>query len=142
MRDVFSMDTGAVRAAPGATVLAVDDAPENLALLARLLKGRYQVRVANSGERALKLAATGRAPDLILLDILMPGMDGWEVCQRLKADPALRHVPVVFLSARSAAADRARGLALGAADCLGKPIDPAQLLACLQTHLQPPEGAQ
>lgn len=119
------------------TVLAVDDAPENLALLARLLQGRYQVRVANGGERALKLAATGRPPDLILLDILMPQMDGWAVCQRLKADPALRHIPVVFLSARNDAADRARGLALGAADCLSKPIDPAALLACLQAHVVP-----
>jgi putative two-component system response regulator len=117
------------------TVLVVDDTPDNLALMSLLLKDLYSVRVANSGERGLKLAAAGPAPDLILLDVMMPGMDGYEVCQRLKADPKLRHVPVIFLTAKSDMEDEKKGLELGAADYITKPISPPIVLARVKTHL-------
>lgn len=117
------------------TVLVVDDTPDNLSLMNLLLKDLYSVRIANSGERGLKLAATGSPPDLILLDIMMPGMDGYEVCQRLKADPKMRHIPVIFLTAKSEVEDEKRGLELGAADYITKPISPPLVLARVKTHL-------
>ena len=120
---------------PRPTVLIVDDTPENLMLMADLLKGSYQVKVANGGERGLKLAAASPAPDLILLDIMMPGMDGYEVCQRLKADPATREIPVVFLTAKSDVEDERRGLELGAVDYITKPISPPIVLARVKLHL-------
>jgi len=116
-------------------VLVVDDTPDNLSLMNRLLKDHYSVRIANSGERGLKLAATGNPPDLILLDIMMPEMDGYEVCQRLKADPNLCDVPVIFLTAKSNAEDERKGLELGAIDYITKPISPAIVLARVKTHL-------
>lgn len=117
------------------TVLVVDDTPDNLALMSMLLRDHYNVRVANSGERGLKLAATGHPPDLILLDIMMPGMDGYEVCQRLKTDPQLRHIPVIFLTAKSSMEDEKKGLELGAVDYITKPISPPIVLARVKTHL-------
>lgn len=117
------------------TVMVVDDTPDNLSLMNLLLKDHYNVRIANSGERALKLAATGTPPDLILLDIMMPGMDGYEVCQHLKADPKMRDIPVIFLTAKSEADDEKKGLELGAVDYIAKPISPAIVLARIKTHL-------
>jgi putative two-component system response regulator len=117
------------------TILVVDDTPDNLTLMSELLMGRYRVRVANSGERALKIAASDAAPDLILLDIMMPGMDGFEVCTRLKADPATRQIPVIFLTAKVTIEDEERGLSLGAVDYVTKPISPAVVLARVATHL-------
>lgn len=117
------------------TVMVVDDTPDNLSLMNLLLKDHYNVRIANSGERALKLAATGTPPDLILLDIMMPGMDGYEVCQHLKADPKMRDIPVIFLTAKNEADDEKKGLELGAVDYIAKPISPAIVLARIKTHL-------
>lgn len=117
------------------TILVVDDTPDNLALMSGLLKGHYKVRVANGGERALKLASGREPPDLILLDIMMPGIDGFEVCRRLKADSATREIPVIFLTAKADVEDEARGLSLGAVDYITKPISPPIVLARVQTHL-------
>ncbi|QAU33331.1 two-component system response regulator [Janthinobacterium sp. 17J80-10] len=118
------------------SVLVVDDSPDNLTLIASLLKDIYQVKVANSGEKALRIAGGGNPPDLVLLDIMMPGMDGHEVCRRLKQDTATTHIPVIFLTARSDVTDEEAGLALGAVDYITKPISPAILLARVHAHLQ------
>jgi putative two-component system response regulator len=117
------------------TVLAVDDTPENLQLMSGLLKDHYRVKVAASGERALKIAAGEGAPDLILLDIMMPGLDGYEVCGRLKAEPATRDIPVIFLTAETEVEDETRGLELGAVDYITKPVSPPIVLARVRTHL-------
>ena len=117
------------------TILVVDDTASNLALINRVLKEHYQVRVANCGAAALKLTAAGRPPDLILLDIMMPEMDGYEVCRRLKAEPTLRDIPVIFLTARSEPDDEEKGRELGAVDYIVKPIMPETLIARVSSHL-------
>lgn len=117
------------------TILIVDDTPDNLTLMRELLKSDYHVQVANSGARALKLAALSPHPDLILLDIMMPGMDGYEVCQRLKADPQTLGIPVVFLTAKADVEDEQRGLEIGAVDYITKPISPPIVLARVKLHL-------
>ena len=118
------------------TVLVVDDTPDNLALLSGLLKDLYRVKVASSGEKALKIARGSETPDLILLDIMMPGLSGYDVCAQLKQDPATREVPVIFLTAMAATEDEKRGLELGAVDYITKPISPPIVLARVATHLQ------
>ncbi len=117
------------------TVLIVDDTPENLELMLGLLQDDYRVLVANSGERALRLAQAPQPPQLILLDIMMPGMDGYEVCRRLKADVRTRDIPVIFLTAKSEIEDETHGLDLGAVDYLTKPISPPIVQARIRTHL-------
>ena len=104
-------------------ILVVDDTPDNLQLISELLIDRYRVKVANNGAKALRIAQGSPAPDLILLDIMMPEMDGYEVCRRLKADPNTSSIPVIFLTARSQQTEIARGLALGAAGYIVKPFD-------------------
>ncbi|RVT86015.1 response regulator [Inhella crocodyli] len=118
------------------TVLVVDDVADNLSLMFGLLRTAYRVRVANQGERALELAHAEPRPDLILLDVMMPGMDGYEVCRRLKADPATAHIPVIFLTAKSQVEDETFGLSLGAVDYITKPISPPIVEARVRTHLQ------
>ena len=118
------------------TLLVVDDTPENLELMTGLLNEQYRVKVANNGERALRLAHSSPAPDLVLLDIMMPGIDGYEVCRRLKADPATAGIPVMFLTAKAEIEDERQGLALGAVDYITKPISPPIVLARIQTHLE------
>ncbi|MDD3484389.1 two-component system response regulator, partial [Azovibrio restrictus] len=118
------------------TILVVDDTPDNLALMSGLLKDCYKVKVANHGEKALKIAASDNPPDLILLDIMMPDLDGYQVCERLKGDPATRDIPVIFLTARTEVEDEQHGLALGAVDYITKPISPPIVLARVATHLQ------
>jgi putative two-component system response regulator len=118
------------------TILVVDDTPENLELMAGLLsQENFRVRVAHNGERALQLTHSAKKPDLILLDIMMPGMDGYEVCRLLKADPDTAHVPVIFLTAKAEIEDEARGLALGAVDYITKPISPPIVLARVRLQL-------
>lgn len=117
------------------TILVVDDTPDNLSLMMELLKDDYKVKLANGGERALKLAAMQPPPDLILLDIMMPGMDGYEVCQSLKAMPLTKDIPVVFLTAKSEVEDEKRGLEMGAVDYITKPISPPIVLARVKIHL-------
>ncbi|MCX5869595.1 MAG: sigma-54 dependent transcriptional regulator [Deltaproteobacteria bacterium] len=118
-----------------ATILVVDDTPENLTLMSSLLKDDYKVKVANSGEKALKIAASDSPPNLILLDIMMPGMDGYEVCRRLKRDPKTMNIPVIFLTARSDMEDEQKGLELGAVDYIIKPISPPIVMARIKNHL-------
>ena len=116
------------------TVLVVDDTPQNLSLMSDLLEDDYAVKLAPSGARALKIVAAN-LPDLILLDIMMPDMDGYEVCRRLKADPQSRDIPVIFVTALDGTEDEARGLGLGAVDYLTKPVNPSILHARVRTHL-------
>ncbi|WP_291517534.1 two-component system response regulator [Acidovorax sp.] len=120
---------------PIATILVVDDTPDNLTLMGTLLKEHYVVKVANSGEKALRIAQSAPQPDLILLDIVMPGLDGHEVCRQLKDNAATRNIPVIFLTSRSDTDDERAGLALGAVDYITKPISPPILLARVNTHL-------
>jgi putative two-component system response regulator len=117
------------------TVLVVDDAPDNLALMSGLLKDHYKVKVANSGEKALKIVESGSPPDLILLDILMPGMTGYEVCERIVADPATRDIPIIFLTAKAEVEDERAGLEMGAVDYITKPVSPPIVLARVKNHL-------
>ena len=117
------------------TVLVVDDTPDNLSLMSGLLKDDYKVKVANNGEKALKIAATDPQPDLILLDIMMPGMDGYEVCQFLKKNPATMNIPVIFLTAKVEVEDEKKGLELGAVDYLTKPVSPPIVMARVKNHL-------
>ena len=117
------------------SVLVVDDAPENLTLVRGLLKERYRTFMANSGQTALEIARGAERPDLVLLDVMMPEMDGYEVCKRLKATPATAEIPVIFLTAKSEVQDEEKGFKLGAVDYITKPISPPILLARVQTHL-------
>ena len=117
------------------TVLIVDDTPENLMILGELLMPHYQVRIANSGAHALTSASNQTKPDIILLDIMMPEMDGYEVLNRLKANPDTAAIPVIFISALNEAEDESHGLELGAADYITKPIRPSIVLARIHTQL-------
>jgi putative two-component system response regulator len=118
------------------TILVVDDMPDNIRLLKDVLTDKgFQVRAATNGEKALKLARTEPKPDLILLDVMMPEMDGYEVCQRLKAEPSTAHIPVIFVTANGETEDETRGFECGAVDYIIKPISPPIVLARVQTHL-------
>ena len=112
------------------TVLVVDDAPANIQVLAGILKGRYRVRVATSGEKALAVVQKAR-PDLVLLDVIMPGIDGYQVCERLREDPATADIPVVFVSGNVTTDDRSRGEQVGGVAYLGKPVDADEILATI-----------
>ncbi|WP_153115744.1 response regulator [Rhodocyclus tenuis] len=116
-------------------VLIVDDAPEIIDILRRVLSPHYAVRVASSARLALKAAFSATPPALILLDVTMPEMDGYEVCRQLKADSATQAIPVIFVTARSSTEDEAYGFSIGAADYLVKPISPPVVLARVRTHL-------
>jgi putative two-component system response regulator len=118
------------------TVLIVDDTPENLTVMNGLLREHYRTKIANNGERALQIAADNPHPDLILLDIMMPGMDGYEVCRRLKRDPRLAAVPVIFLTAKAEIKDEQAGFDVGGVDYITKPISPSIVLARVSTHLK------
>lgn len=117
------------------TVLLVDDTPVNLTVLVELLSDEHRLRVAASGQRTLEIARSTPPPDLILLDVMMPGMDGYEVIGHLKADPATADIPVVFLTAKSTIEDEERGLKLGALDFISKPISPPVVLMRVRTQL-------
>ncbi|MCC2972373.1 two-component system response regulator [Massilia sp. IC2-476] len=117
------------------TILIVDDTPDNIMLLSRLLKDKYNTKVATNGSTALQVAAATPDLDLILLDVMMPGMDGYETCRQLKANPATTDIPVIFLTAKNQIEDEAMGLSVGAVDYLGKPISPPILFARVSTHL-------
>ena len=117
------------------TILIVDDTPANIAAALAILKDQYRTRVATSGAKALEHAGAADKPDLILLDVTMPDMDGYEVCGRLKADPETASIPVVFLTARTEAEDEAKGFELGAVDYIHKPFNPTVVRARVHTHL-------
>jgi len=117
------------------TILVVDDAPENIDVLNGVLNGKYKVKAATNGVRALKAAASKNPPDMILLDIMMPEMDGYEVCKRLKANKATKNIPVIFVTAMSESKDEAKGFAVGAIDYITKPISPPIVLARIRNTL-------
>ena len=116
-------------------ILIVDDARENIAILVETLKSDYKVVPALDGEKALKLAQADNHPDLILLDIMMPGIDGYEVCKRLKEDEGTREIPVIFLSGKDSEDEQKKGLALGAIDYITKPIDPSVVQEKVKNHI-------
>ena len=124
------------------TILIVDDTPANLDVLVESLRDDYRTKVAISGEKALALAFAGTPPDLILLDIMMPGLNGYEVCRRLKAHPPTRNVPVIFVTAMSEVEDETKGLELGGVDYVTKPISPPIVKARIKTHLAVSEQAR
>jgi len=119
-----------------AVILVVDDTADNLSLMSGLLKDKYKVKLAINGEKALSIARAAEPPDLILLDIMMPGLSGYEVCKILKDDPATRDIPVIFLTAMIGTEDEKKGLELGAADFITKPVNPPIVLARVATQLQ------
>ncbi|MDJ0817908.1 MAG: SpoIIE family protein phosphatase [Desulfobacterales bacterium] len=118
------------------TVLIVDDTPTNIQVLMETLKDDYRILAAVTGQRALKLAASDPPPDIILLDVMMPDMDGYEVCSRLKADAKTRDIPIIFITAKSETQDETRGLELGAVDYITKPISPPVVQARVKGHLE------
>ncbi len=115
-------------------ILVVDDEPNNLQLIRQVLRNHYQLLFATTGEKALE-AATQHWPDLVLLDIMMPGMDGYEVCKQLKANPVTREIPVIFVTAMSEVENEAEGFDVGAVDYIQKPVSGSILLRRVQTHL-------
>lgn len=124
-----------MKAATKPTVLIVDDTPEDITILSSILREAYRVVVATSGERALQLAKASPQPDLILLDIVMPQMTGYEVCRYLKDELSTRHIPVVFVTAMNDTEAEARGLEAGAADYITKPFNPPIVKARLKTQM-------
>ena len=116
-------------------ILVVDDEPLNINILLELLKGEYKMMAAKNGLQALKAARSSNKPDLILLDIMMPEMDGYEVCKTLKEDEATKDIPIIFVSAMNEDANETKGFELGAIDYITKPISPTILKARVQTHL-------
>ena len=116
------------------SLLIVDDTPENIDVLRGILSADYTIKIANNGPLALKIASA-QPPDLILLDVMMPGMDGYEVCRQLKGNEATRHIPVIFVTARGEVADEALGFELGAADYITKPVSPPIVHARVRAHL-------
>ncbi|HZD49459.1 MAG TPA: response regulator, partial [Silvibacterium sp.] len=110
-------------------VLLVDDTPENIQIVNAILKDTYRIRIATNGPKALDLVRTDPVPDLILLDVLMPEMDGFDVCLRLKLDPATREIPVIFLTGMTEAADETRGFEVGGVDYIHKPFSQAVVRA-------------
>lgn len=116
------------------TLLVVDDLPGNIDVMCGILGKNYLIKVANSGQLALKIVAA-QAPDLILLDVMMPEMDGYEVCRQLKANETTRHIPVIFVTARDDIKDETRGFELGAADYITKPVSPPIVHARVHAHL-------
>ncbi|MET0025229.1 MAG: two-component system response regulator [Sedimenticola sp.] len=117
------------------SILVVDDIPDNIEVLRGVLKPHYVVMAAINGEKALEIASGGLPPDMILLDVMMPGMDGYEVCRRLKENPRTAHIPVIFVTAKDEIENEELGLDLGAVDYITKPIRPRIVLARVKTQL-------
>ena len=115
-------------------VLVVDDTVENIDVLRSIIGEKYKVKVALNGEKALKIAGK-KPPDIILLDVMMPEMDGFEVCRRLKADEATKDIPVIFVTGHTDEEEREKGMALGAVDYLTKPVEPELVLEKIEKYL-------
>ncbi|OQS40521.1 response regulator [Chromobacterium haemolyticum] len=128
--------TDSALASPRQTVLIVDDTPENLTLLYGLLKDHYRTQIANSGERALELLEGETLPDLLLLDVMMPGIGGFETCRQVKANPRTARIPVIFLTSMGENENEQAGFDAGAVDYIIKPISPPIVLARVKTHLR------
>ncbi|MBF0587945.1 MAG: hybrid sensor histidine kinase/response regulator [Magnetococcales bacterium] len=118
-----------------ARIMIVDDERLNINVLNEILKDAYQIKVALSGEQALQRAIANPQPDMVLLDIQMPGMNGYQVCQRLMSDPRTHNIPIIFITSLTEEEDEQKGLALGAVDYIAKPLRPSIILARIQTHL-------
>jgi two-component system, sensor histidine kinase and response regulator len=118
------------------TVLVVEDSPEDISVLTEILREQYHVRIATGGEDAIRIATCDPVPDLILLDVMMPDMDGLEVCRRLKRDDAARAIPVIFVTAKGEAADESLGFAVGGVDYIAKPVNPQLVRARVKVHLE------
>ncbi|MES9977995.1 MAG: response regulator, partial [Candidatus Thiodiazotropha sp. 6PLUC5] len=118
-----------------ATVLIVDDEPQNLHLLVDALRMEHELIVATSGREAIERVDLHNPPDLILLDVVMPEMDGWDVCRKLKANPMTEGIPIIFVTSRDEVVDEAKGLAAGAVDYITKPFSPEIVRARVRTHL-------
>jgi phosphoserine phosphatase RsbU/P len=116
-------------------ILIVDDTPTNIGVISGALKDSYKTKIATNGPKALALACAEEKPDLILLDVMMPEMDGYEVCTRLKADPSTREIPVIFLTGQTSAEDETRGFEVGAVDYVHKPFSPAVVKARVRSHI-------
>lgn len=116
-------------------ILIVDDNPENLAVMSEILDQEYKIKVTTNPDIALKIAGTPKLPDIILLDIMMPVMDGYEVCRRLKANEVTKNIPVIFITAKTDDIDEAKGFELGAVDYITKPVNPSVVKARIKTHL-------
>ena len=117
------------------TILVIEDTPDDVALIAGLLRTQYRIIIAKQGKSGLALATVDSAPDLILLDIMMPDMDGYEVCRALKASSATRDIPVIFLTGKTSIDDEQFGFSLGAVDYITKPVSPPLLQARVATHI-------
>jgi len=117
------------------TILVVDNAPENIEVLTEVLNPHYRTKIALNGERALKIATGEHKPDLILLDVVMPGISGYDVCEQLKRNPDTHGIPIIFVTSMNEIEDERRGLELGAVDYITKPISPPIVLARVRTHL-------
>lgn len=121
---------------PQSTILIVDDSPVNIKALGEPLKALYKIRIATNGEKALEIAKASNPPDLILLDIVMPTQNGYEVCKKLKADSTTKNIPVIFITALDEEKDETKGLELGAVDYITKPFSLPIVIARLKTHLE------
>jgi len=117
-------------------ILIVDDTPTNIDILHNALRTDYILKAATSGKKALQIAFSDTPPDIILLDIMMPEMDGYEVCERLKNDPSTQNIPVIFITAMNDTVDEELGLGLGAVDYITKPFSPALVKARVRNHIK------
>lgn len=118
------------------SVLVVDDVPANIHIIKSILQGSYKIKAATSGAKALQIAGKVPHPDLILLDVMMPEIDGYEICRRLKEDPPTASIPVLFVTAHDNDEEHAKGIALGAVAYVTKPVDPEKLLEAVAQHLE------
>src|SRR6202007_2210195 len=116
-------------------ILIVDDTPTNIGVISGALRDSYKTKVATNGAKALAIAAEEEKPDLILLDVMMPEMDGYEVCSRLKADATTRQIPVIFLTGQTSAEDETKGFDVGAVNYVQKPFSPAVVKARVHSHI-------
>jgi len=116
------------------TILIVDDEPINIDLLRETLKSKYRLIIATRGEQAYSLAVS-KKPDLILMDVMMPGMDGFETCEKIKENPETSHIPIVFVTALNEVEDKSVGYEMGGSDYITKPFEMADVLTCVETHL-------
>ncbi len=131
----MTQDNNSISPTDKTTVLIVDDNSDNLDVLSGVLRPFYKVKAAINGELALKVASAKNKPDIILLDIMMPGVDGYEVCRRLKADPSTANIPIIFVTAKTEIKDEQTGFELGAVDYITKPISVPIVLARVRTQL-------
>jgi len=132
----ITLPTLAVKKVERPTILIVDDTPDNLLLLSQLLRGEYRVRLAQNGAKALEICTSDDPPDLVLLDIMMPDMDGFEVAQRMREHPNSENTPVIFVTAMTSMDARQKGMGLGAVDFITKPIDPDELMPRVRNFMR------